>query len=398
MRADIEHPVTDNELSYIQDCLGIRFLAGRSLPLPPADLDWDRLLTLLKRHRLSAFFYSLRFSLGSGWPVEFRRQLRLDRDMLLLYGDQCAGRVAKILTGLREAGLDVVVLKGWAFIQTIYAGDHSLRFCEDIDLLVRPLDATRAAGVLRELGYRSVPECWPGYHERYLNAQAYVFTDQPQIFNRIFSAGLHWGLFHTPYYNPDQVDMQALFERARPLDVEGVGVLELSIEDQVVYGCAHWGLHHGYDEALSHYYELAALIQRAGKFLDWAAIIQRAREWRCIIPLQRILDHLEFLWPGQVPPAVLEQIHSLSPVFLERFVNWWVGKTGDRPSFEHLLIWITTPGLKRRFAMAFQLTFPSPGYLQERYGPAPWYVWPVYYFRWFFQFIRWMGKASSPGS
>ena len=389
----IRHLTDDKELFYIQACLGYRLFPDERLPEPPAGLDWSRLLTLLTRQRLAAYFYTLRLSLGSDWPEEFCHQLHAVRLMLLLYGDQCAGRIKTVLSTLRNSEVDVIVLKGWAFIQTIYEGDHSVRFCEDIDLLVRPQDSRIAAGLLRGLGYQPVAESWPDYHQRYSNDQVYYLINEPKIFNRIFTVGFHWGLIHKPISNPDQVDINALFSRAWPLEVAGTNVLELSIEDQIVYGCAHLGLHHEYEEALYRYYEIGALIRRGGSDLDWNAMIQRAREWQCIIPLQRVLAYLECLWPNLTPAAVLEEIKVLSPVFLERFVNWWIEKTRGRPSFDHLLTWIITPSLRQRFEIAFQDIFPSPKYMRKRYGPAPAGIWPIIYFRRLLHSFRLMGKS-----
>jgi hypothetical protein len=341
-----------------------------------------------------SFFYSLCPSGDISWPEEFSRQVVGNRHLMSLYGDQCAERVRAVLTALHGAGVDLIVLKGWAFIQTIYAGDHSARYCEDIDILVHPQQTIQAITVLTRMGYQSKSETWPGFRQRFHNSQPYTLPDQPKIFNQLFPVGLHWGLLHTPYYNPAQVDMDALFKRARPLCVQGVQVLELSGEDQIVYGCAHLGLHHFYSEDLHHYFEIGFLIRRLGPELDWGELAQRARTWQCIIPVQRVLLALERLWPGLVPPAALEKVNALSPVFLERFVNWWIGKTAGRPSFEHLLIWVTMPGFRRRLEMAFKLLFPSPTFLRERYGEPPAGFWPLLYFRWLFRSVRLLGKKT----
>ena len=108
-----------------------------------------------------------------------------------------------------------------------------------------------------------------------MNAQAYL----PAKDRFPLQIGFHWGLLHRPSYDLDQVDINGLFSRARSLNGLGVNVLELSSEDQIVYGCAHLGLHHRYNPALYSYYEIGALIQRAGSNLDWNAIIQRAQDW-----------------------------------------------------------------------------------------------------------------------
>ena len=385
----MEHPPDDKEALYIQACLGYQLFPDQALPVAPAGLDWERLFALLKRHKLAAYFYILRSVLGSDWPAEFCEWLRKINYMFSLYNGQRAAFIAQVLSALRAAKVDVIVLKGWAFIQTIYAGDYSARFCIDIDIVVRPDDSAKAAGILRGLGYQPVDESWPGYAQRYLGAQTYLSSQE----NLPLQIGFHWGLLSKPSYDPDQVDMDGLFSRARSLNVAGVNVLELSFEDQIVYGCVHLGLHHKYDEGLYFYYDIGALIRRAGSDLDWKAMIQCAREWYCVIPLQRVLLSLERFWPGLIPQAALEEIIQLSPIFKERFVNLWIERTRGRASFDHLLFWIVTPGLKRKFEIAFQDIFPSPAYMQKRYGPAPAGFWPILYFLRLFRSFQLMRKS-----
>ncbi len=371
----------NKEISYMVACLGQQLFPDRPSPPVPADLDWGRLFNLLKWHHLAAYFYTLRPILGASWPEEFFQGLGDIRKIYILYNGQFTGHIAQVLSRLRNAGVNVIVLKGWAYIQTIYGGDYSIRFCQDIDILVHPQDSAKTAALLSDLAYQPLDESWPGYARRFMNAQQYCLFNQPNVLNLDFAIGFHWGLFHTPFYDPNQVDMDALFSRTRSLSVAGVEVLELSSEDQIVYACAHLGLHHKYDNALNNYYEIGVLIRLTGADLDWQAVIQRAQAWQCVIPLQRSLAFLESLWPGLIPPVVLEEISSIRPVFLERFVNWWFEKTRGGQAYDHLLTWITTPGLKRRFAIAFQDIFPSLKYMQKRYGPAPAGHWPLLYFR-----------------
>lgn len=378
----------DTELSYIQACLERLLFPDRLIPGIPDGMDWSRLAALLEEQHLAAYFYSLRSTFGSGWPKEFCETVRKTNYMFSLYNGQREIYVTQLLSGLRASGTQVIVLKGWAYIQTIYSGELGVRFCIDIDLLVRPEDLKKATVLLAQLDYQAVDESWPGYAERYLGAQTYY---SKQDANSLL-VGFHWGLLNRPAYNPRQVNMAELFARARPLDVAGINILELSFEDQIVYGCAHLALHHRYTHALYSYYELAALIRQAGPNPDWDAILVRARDWRCIIPLQRVLARLEKLWPGLVPAVALQQVRLLRPVFKERFVNWWIEKTRGRPSFDHPLFWITMPGLLRRLEVILKDAFPSPAYMRKRYGPPPAGLWPVLYFQRFFQAFRLMKK------
>jgi hypothetical protein len=341
----------------------------------------------LVAHRLSAYFHALSKSAPNPWPAEFVEQLRLDRYSLMLYGDQCATRIRRALSALTDAGLRVIVLKGWAHISTLYGGDHSLRPCEDIDILVHPRDADAAETVLHGMGCAPAIETWPGYNRKYTNGQLYFFTNEPGDPAAAFSLGLHWGLLHIPAYDPRRMDVDELFGRARPLTVAGVSALELRAEDFLPYTCAHLGLHHRFDSALFRYFEMAAVIHNAGADLNWKSVIERAAHWRVILPLRFAMTRLEALWPGLVPPDALEFTRNVRPTWGESAVDAWIRATRGKPAFDHLLTWLAFPDWKQRPLIFLQDVFPGPEYLRQRYGRAPLGLWPLLYWRRFFRSI-----------
>lgn len=64
--------------------------------------------------------------------------------------------LARVGSHLAGSGIDVVLLKGAALIETVYA-DPGLRTMLDIDLLVREDAMSRAAAIVADLGYRPAP-------------------------------------------------------------------------------------------------------------------------------------------------------------------------------------------------------------------------------------------------
>jgi hypothetical protein len=345
--------------------------------MPPLDLDWDRVYDLLIRHRLAGLFYILGSEHPGLWPQGLQERLQSVRYRALLRGDRSVKQIGTVLTALRQAGISVIVLKGWALIPVIYGGDHSQRTYDDIDLLVHPRDAARTEGILRSLGYVGEPdEPWPGYVRRYRNSRAYQLPDELAY----FAVGLHWGLLDTPFYDRRMV-VKEFFERAQPLRLAGVDVYGLAEEDHAVYTCGHLALHHEYDEALFRYYEAAALILQAGPAFDWNTIITRACAWRLIIPVQRVLFHIESLWPGIAPAQALEELSVLQPTLAERTAHRWVVEKKDNPVIRAALAWLTMPGLGRRWRFLLETAFPGPAYMRRRYGPAPGGLWPLLYLR-----------------
>jgi hypothetical protein len=384
-------PANDREFDFIRLALAYRLFPERPFPDPPADLDWERLDALLRRHRLTAHFYVLGKSKRQSWPSSFRERLRLDYYGLLLYDDWFVSRIKLVLSALTAANIPVIVMKGWALIQTIYGGDHGQRIYEDIDILVHPKDVDAAEVILKKLGWQAEEEQRPGFARRYYNAQAYYF-DQPGIWGRVCSIGFHWGLLHHPTYNPKQIDVGELFQRAHPLEIAEVPLLEMSVEDHLVYNCAHIVLQHHSEESLLRYYEIAVVIRDANSSLDWQKVQENAKCWKMVLPLIKVVKKVEEFWPGTVPFSAVNSIGNIKPALSEQFIHIWYERTNYNPSFEHLLTWLTMSGMRRRLSYIWEEIFPNPAYMIKNFGPAPGNLWPLLYVRRFIRVFSYLWK------
>ena len=370
-----------DELRYVDACLASCLIPGQPVPRPPVGLDWRVFYGLVAQYRLSGLFDRLSRSAVGIWPAEFRQELRTDRYRRLLRGDHCLALVREALHALDRAGLAAIVLKGWALIPIIYGGDHGQRSYEDIDLLVRPEDAVRAGEVLGALGYcRTIGEPWPGYDRRYHHSISYQPGATLKAPAAPFVVELHWGLLDIPYYNR-RINAEALFARALTVQIADITAYRLAVEDYLLHSSAHIALHHGYENPWRDSYEAAALIRWAGAGLDWRAVCERAQAWGLALPLQDLLTRVEGLWPGAVPPAALTAIRRLPVSRFERWLhNWLVADKGDLTR-RSIVAWLSQPGWGHRPRYLAETVFPSPAYLQERYGPAPKGLWPLLYAR-----------------
>ena len=369
------------EFPFVVGCLGNCLDPERPLPAPPHDVDWGYVYYLLEYHRLGGLFCLLGWEHPDLWPKWMQERLRLDRYRALLRGDKCQGQVLQVLTALKTAGIPVLVLKGWTMIQTVYGRDHGQRLYEDIDMLARAQDGARAEEVLLALGYEgTMTEPWPGYRRRYRASRNYLLSADPAPLGQPFGIGLHWGLLDTPFYDR-RISIDGLFARARPLQVAGVDVQAMAPEDDFVYSCGHLGLHHGYDEALFRYFELASIILRSGAEFDWDAAAARAVAWRLVIPTWHVLYHLEDLWSGIVPGGVLRQFSSLQPTRMEKIIHKLVTEHRENRTVRVLLNWLTLPGLGHRGRFILETALPTPDHLRERYGPPARGLWPLLYLR-----------------
>jgi len=378
---------SNKEFAYIIGCLTYKLFPDSRFPAPAEDTDWDRLYVLVENHRLSGLFFALGKD-SDAWPLGFKHRLRADSYQYSLYGNQCSQRIKTFFETMNSFGVSVIVLKGWAHIQTIYGRDYSQRLCEDVDILIHPKDVDTVEEILLRLNYSHEKESWSGYDRRYHNGTRYFLSNADAAFAGTFSIGLHWGLIHIPSYDPRQIDVDHLFASALPLNVMDVPVLQLAPEDEVVYLCMHVGLHHRYDGALFRYFELASLIVNYGVDLDWQRVSETAVQWQQVLPVRRILRRIDQLWRRIMPPNVLDSFARVRPKFQERFVDFWIRKMREPAAFDHLLMWVTFPRIWERPLIALQDIFPSLEYMRARYGHAPLDFWPLLYVRRFFRALR----------
>lgn len=356
------------EAQFILQCLRSELVLGIAVKSPALDLDWDLVFTLLEENRLAPHFYTFSIQHESLFPYALRKRLKQARYAVLLYGDQCKLQVQEVLSSMLAAGVPVIVLKGWALIQWLYEGDHGQRFCEDIDILVPMAFVSQAEDLLRKLEYATPKEVVPGFAKRFSNAQAYQKTNVADHHWPRFAIGFHWGLTHYPNFDERRVNIDDLFSRSLPLNVAGVDVAELSLEDQFIYTCAHLALHHRNSENILNYYEIAAILQRAGSAMDWKSVAVRAAAWGYIMQVRHVLSEIEYLWPEVVPQHGVDTLAAIKSTWKDRWIDWLVTSTKENRFRSDLVEILALPGWKNKFSVALKQVFPGREYMQHRYG------------------------------
>jgi len=377
---------TDQVRAYLLACLRANLFA-EARPTAPQGLDWEQFHQLVYAEQLSGVLAKIS-RLHPEWlpPAVSQRLLYRRYRQLLHHADWGALQAQAVLRALKDGGIPVIVLKGWALVALVYAGDYSQRPADDIDLLVRPEHAARAIELLGGLGCTATDlEPRPGYFQRFLNGAHYTSPPHESQEGHVFNIDLHWGFPDAPYYDP-RIPVDGLFTRAQAIQVAGVDVHSLAPEEMLIYAGVHMA-HHGYTETLSRYYDLAALIRGAGSGLDWKLTLAKARAWRVTLPLRRMLRVIEDSWPGVLPQGVLQQAEALGTGCKERLIDWGLRRAGNTLAASILLAVLNTPGLGWRLRFFLETAFPSQDYLQHYFGPLPGKLWPWLYFRRFKRFL-----------
>lgn len=349
--------------------------------LEPADrlveegIDWPLFSEIVLGQRLAPILYeTLRDR--QLLPTEVEHPLRKEYLRTALRNGLLLAELGELLQKLNGVGVSVMPVKGAALAGPVYR-NPAVRPMADLDLLVAPAEATVACETLTGLGYKAnILEPWPNYTRRYRQVLEFSRATTKGVYYLI---DLHWGVVDVPFY--ERIPISTWFTQAGSAPIGEVESPVPAAEDHFLYLSAQLAFHERYADDLLRYCDLATLITVTGTNFDWGNVLRQALDWQLVIPLQRVCQQLELLWPGTVPPIVWREVDGLSPSLKEHQIHNWVVDRRRNPTSDVLLSVATTKGLKRKVGLFLEQAFPSPSYMRERYDLPRARLWPLAYFR-----------------
>jgi hypothetical protein len=197
----------------------------------------------------------------------------------------------QVLSSLAAQGMRVIVLKGAAFVDTIYdTPEH--RHCHDIDLLLHPSGAARIGPLVTQLGFSAASSAEGPAHALFIHSSGLPL----RAHTRPFLAKL----YHTR--------VEKLFERAIDCMLDGTAACVLCPVDALVHLSGHASSVPGV-EAIRWVCDTVHLIGRSPD-LNWDEVPERARAMNVVVPLSVQLDYLATQLQARVPEAVRERLRS----------------------------------------------------------------------------------------
>lgn len=273
------------------------------------DLEWDRLLRLVKRHRLVGLVYrNLSRALDTDFasvPAEVLEELRTVYNLSAGRNLYLAGALMRLLKYFERNGIPVIPFKGPTLAQSLY-GNLSMREFGDLDILVRRDDLERVKRALAELHYVPQDE---------LNAEQEA-EHYREKYNRVYRSDdgrlvleVHWSLAYEYFASID--DPHLFWDHAETHHVLNHDILMPPAEDLLLYLLGH-GYRHMW-ERLSWIVDVAALLQ-AHPSIDWGYVVTTAARLRInrVMLLGLFLAHDLLALP--LPPELLRQIERSQAV------------------------------------------------------------------------------------
>ena len=276
--------------------------------------------------------------------------------------------LAELVETAARGGLGLIVLKGAALAETVYARP-SLRRFGDLDVLVRRADAARARSVLESLGYIVDPLQWGEVITgRDCQANFFKHTERGTVVVELHTELVNNDLF----FGHVRANEEDLWGRARAARLAGTGAHVLGPEDQVLHLCLHLAGH--YLAAPQSLRDIAQVVS-AGE-VDWGLFVRLARASRAGPACFAGLLAATRLLGAAVPPDVLDALApsrgrpGLERVALARAEDSVGDGAAARTERLRLpLLWHLLGGPSARVHALRGILFPSRPWLLAHYAP-----------------------------
>ena len=283
-------------------------------------LDWALIARIAPRQAMMPLAYRFANAVAGGGS-EASALMRREFQGNALRNMQVVRELERLLVALERRGITPIVLKGPALAVRAY-GHLAMRQFTDLDLLVPEHDASAAIAALNEAGYDALYR-----HTAQRAGRSSVFEATLRNPAALCDVDLHWRL-NASHFAPAP-EGAALWDRSAEIDFGVRRARCLSVEDELLYLCAH-GAKHGW-QTISGIADLAHLI--AGWAVDWDAIVARAdaAEGRRTLLLGVLMANR--LLDAAVPKEIVAEAARDPAVTLAStiFRRYFAALSGERP-------------------------------------------------------------------
>jgi hypothetical protein len=302
-------PISDATRTLLCD-----FAAGDvKRPLHRSDADWEEVFQGVCRNGLLGLThrYLKQWEPQDYPPPEFRRRVQRAYRTSAIHMALMYRNIGKVLAQLAESGVDYMVVKGPALAHTVYP-DPALRAFNDLDLVVRERDWAAMHRLLVKMGFEPEVDLPQPPPKLVPQAVLYELKYRHQEYN--------WFLVEVHYDDLLNAglasrDVEGFWQRAMPVDVEGMPIKVLSLEDQLIHLCAH-AHYHGYGR-LNCFSDIAFIIRDYAAQINWERLLETVRIEEAQVGVYYTLYFLDKLLGVKVPEGML---NALRP---DRFRRWW---------------------------------------------------------------------------
>lgn len=338
-------------------------------------MDWQKLVSQSGLHGVDAFVYQTLKKVNEGLiPVEVLEKLEDSYLVENARGMIFSEVLLKILHEFEKREIECMPIKG-AFLDEVVYQNFGMRGYTDIDILVQPLDVSKAVSAIESLGFKSTRE--DDVLTKKDGRTQYHFVNRNGVI-----VDLHWGLVNNRWYpSLTQFFKDNTWNQAVSMKFSHRRIRSMSPEVLLIYQCMHTAVHHNFSRLI-----LLKDIEQTIRYeqsLDWDVVVELARQYRMMTICYYSLLFTRDLLNAPVPEWVLS---NLCPGFLSaRLFNRFVKQEGimeiasDRRAWAQQTWMILRDDHKDRMRAIRWRLFPSIAWFLRFYPFLPKLPEAIYY-------------------
>lgn len=285
--------------------------------LPPQ--EWIAVATLAQHHHMGplVFKHVAEAGLLPIVPTDTAASLKHAYCTALVNNRRAQLDLEALLAELRERQVEAIAVKGVALAARHYH-TIALRPANDIDLLVRRRDLSRAISALHALGYCPAPGM-----SRRLDFRVLRFLEMHYTKANGPTVELHLELVRNQGYQT-VLAVPQLFARSQPLSVGREVVRYLDPADELRYLSLHCTVQHRFNPLYEYWLwnvDLAVLMRSLPSEWDWERFIGETRELSVALPVALALARTRDLLGIELPAAVWQAL-AVAARAPDEMANW----------------------------------------------------------------------------
>ncbi len=372
------------------------------------DNDWKYISRASLRHGIEPLIYStVKNTLDCNIPPDIFDAFKKSYERNASRNRYIGERLREILLMLKEKGVDVILLKGSALLNTVYP-DSAIRPMRDVDLLVKKDDLPIVETIFL-LEYEDKSRVFPSrLHSEYTEEKDAEFVRNfggGETHARVYANGekfcedgekdfvidFHWD-YIIPF-GPSPAQIAEMWQRKREIEVDGAELSVFSPEDMLLHLCLHLNNHIGKrHQKLIWWYDISRTIKEFKSEIDWKIFLYNLRQSGNKKHIPFILATLNRLFECNIPEVALnEYSFDENKIRISEIVNFdsaFVKSEEEMPANEReineldylqMVKYIKGTGNKIKYVL--NDIFPSKEYMQKRYRSDSASLLYLFYFR-----------------
>jgi hypothetical protein len=232
------------------------------------EIDWDYFYRLARSHSLAPLVYrQLEASIKDQVPADVLQKFKKDYQENVARNVVLTDELISLVDSLAKEGIQAIPFKGPALAVAAY-GDLNLRRFDDLDLIVRRADVTRAINILQRRGYTAAKSLNEEQQGMLLRTQHNLQFTRGRII-----VELHWQVSSQLFAST--VTAEELWQHRETITINGREMPTLASEDLLFALCVH-GSRHVW-QRLAWICDLDRIIRTQTK-IDWQKLMERAHQ------------------------------------------------------------------------------------------------------------------------